>query len=197
MTIFGASIIFFIILGSLFIYNWMEYQAIREKFEDCDDSWCVYISGNVNYEMFVGISYMLNDSFSRVENREFQFFNSFGTRYNKTLSGVVLWDMLNQPNFLTDDANLIRFEASDGYKSIELPISIIRDFPEMVILVTHIDGQLIETKEDGGDGPLMAAVDFPSIMDNEEIIKIFEDHQQDFVYNSLYNVKYLDSIIVI
>lgn len=196
-TIIGASFIFFSVLGTLFIYNWNQYQANRDQFKDCNDAWCLKISGNVNYDMFVGISYLLNDSFARVENQEFQILNSFETKYNKTLSGVVLWDVLNQTGLLRDNSTLIRFQASDGYKSIELPLRIIQNFPEMIIIVTHIDGQLIPYKENGGDGPLMAGVDYPSIINDNELEQIFSDSQQDFVYNSQYNVKYLDSIIII
>ncbi|WP_371804206.1 hypothetical protein [Candidatus Lokiarchaeum ossiferum] len=197
ISIIGASIIFFSILGTLFIYNWNQYQTNRDQFKNCNDSWCVRISGNVNYEMSVGISYLLNDSFARVENQEFQVLNSFETNYNKTLSGVVLWDILNQTGLLRGNSSLIQFQASDGYKSFKLPLRIIQNFPKMIIIVTHIDGKLIPPKENGGDGPLMAAVDYPSLINDSEVEQIFNDNQQDFVYNSQYNVKYLNSIIII
>jgi len=81
--------------------------------------------------------------------------------------------------------------------TFEFPIRLIRIHPEMVIIVTHEDGQLLKPKELGGDGPLTAAVDFDCIKDDSEVQQIFEDNHQDFVHNSKFNVKYLDTIIVI
>ena len=197
LTILGAALIFFSVLGTLFVYNWNQYLKVREQFKDCNDSWCVNLTGNVNYEMSIGISYLLNDTFDRIENREFQILNRVETQYNKTMSGVILWDILNQTDFLRDNSTLLRFQASDGYRSFEIPIRIIKEFPEMVIIVTHIDGQRINLKENGGDGPLMGGVDYPCITNDPELEQIFSDRQQDFVYNSQYNVKYLDTIIII
>ena len=191
------SLIFFSSLGALFIYNWQEYQRLQEKFEECTDSYCLYISGNVNYEMFIGITSLLNGTFPRVEDAEFQVLNSYGNEYNRTVSGVPLWYLLNQTYLLKEDSLHIRFQASDGYKSLELPIQVLQNFPEMVLVVTHVDGELLDYKEDGGDGPLMAAVNFPSIADNTDVEQIFTNWHQDFVHNSKYNVKNLDSIIVI
>ena len=192
-----ATIIFSSILGSLFYYNWSQYAKIKEDFEDCDDSYCIRIMGNVNFEIFIGISYLLNDTFTLVENVEFHVVNSVGTEYNRTLSGVMLLDILTLYNLLGDEAEYIRFQSMDGYKTYNFPIRLIKDNPEMVIIVTHEDGKLLNPKELGGNGPLMAAVDYDCIKNDSEMQQIFEDKNQDFVHNSKFNVKYLDTIIVI
>jgi len=196
-NIFIATIIFSAIFGSLFIYNWNIYMETKNQFEVCDDSSCLRITGNVNAEKFIGISYLLNESFTRVENVEFHVVNSVGTEYNRTLSGVILLDILKLYNLLGEDAEYIRFKSIDGYTTYNFPIRLIRSNPEMVIIVTHEDGQLLDPKEFGGDGPLAAAVDYDCIKDDSELQQIFEDNHQDFVHNSKFNVKYLDTIIVI
>ena len=192
-----AVIIFSSIFGTLFIYNWNQYMETKDQFLECDDSSCLRITGNVSNEKFIGISYLLNESFDRVEDVEFHVVNSVGTEYNRTLSGVMLLDILKLYNLLRDDAEYIRFQSMDGYTTFNFPIRLIRNHPEMVIIVTHEDGELLESKESGGNGPLAAAVDFDCIKDDLEVQQIFKDYNQDFVHNSKYNVKYLDTIIVI
>ena len=192
-----ATIIFSAIFGSLFIYNWNLYMETRNQFEACDDSSCLWVTGNVNADKFIGISYLLNESFTRVENVEFHVVNSVGTEYNRTLSGVMLLDILKIYNLLGEDAEFIRFQSMDGYTTYNFPIRLIISNPEMVIIVTHEDGQLLDSKEMGGDGPLAAAVDFDCIKDDSEMQQIFEDKNQNFVHNSKFNVKNLDTIMVI
>ncbi|QEE16631.1 hypothetical protein DSAG12_02461 [Promethearchaeum syntrophicum] len=192
-----ATIIFSAIFGSLFIYNWNIYMETKNQFENCDDSSCLWITGNVNADKFIGISYLLNESFIRVENVEFNIVNSVGTEYNRTLSGVMLLDILKIYNLLREDAEYIRFQSMDGYTTYNFPIRLIRSNPEMVIIVTHENGQLLDSKELGGNGPLAAAVDFDCIKDDSEMQQIFEDNNQDYVHNSKFNVKYLDTLIVI
>ena len=192
-----ATIIFSAIFGSLFYYNWDLYMETKNQFKECDDSSCLRITGNVSNDKFIGISYLLNDSFTRVEDVEFHVVNSVGTEYNRTLSGVMLLDILMLYNLLGDDAEYISFKSIDLYTTFNLPIRLIRENPEMVIIVTHEDGQLLKSKELGGNGPLAAAVDYDCIKDDSEMQQIFEDKNQDFVHNSKFNVKYLDTIIVI
>ncbi len=192
-----AIIIFSAIFGSLFYYNWNLYMETKDQFNECDDSCCLRITGNVSDEKFIGISYLLNESFTRVEDIEFHVVNSFGTEFNRTLSGVMLLDILTLYNLLRDEAEYIKFKSMDGYTTYNFPIRLIRNNPEMVIIVTHEDGQLLKSKESGGIGPLAAAVDFDCIKDDSEMQHIFEDNHQDFVHNSKFNVKYLDTIEVI
>ena len=192
-----ATIVFSSIFGSLFIYNWNLYMETKDQFKVCDDSSCLRITGNVSNEKFIGISYLLNESFTRVENVEFNVVNAMGNEEIRNISGVILLDILKLYSLLGDDAEYIRFQSMDGYTTFNFPIRLIRNHPEMVIIVTHEDGQLLKPKELGGDGPLAAAVDFDSIKDDSEVQQIFEDYNQDFVHNSKYNVKYLDTIIVI
>ena len=192
-----ATIVFSAIFGTLFIYNWNLYMETKDQFEVCDDSSCLRITGNVSNEKFIGISYLLNESFTRVEDVEFHVLNMAGEEENRTISGVMLWDILKSYNLLGEDAEYIRFKSIDGYTTYNFPIRLIRSNPEMVIIVTHEDGQLLDSKEMGGDGPLAAAVDYDCIKDDSEMQQIFEDNHQDFVHNSKFNVKYLDTIIVI
>ena len=192
-----AIIIFSAIFGSLFYYNWNLYMETKDQFNECDDSCCLRITGNVSDEKFIGISYLLNESFTRVEDIEFHVVNSFEKEYNRTLSGVMLLDILTLYNLLGDEAEYIRFKSMDGYTTFNFPIRLIRNNPEMVIIVTHEDGQLLKSKESGGIGPLAAAVDFDCIKDDSEMQQIFEDNHQDFVHNSKFNVKWLDTIEVI
>ncbi len=192
-----ATIIFSAFFGALFYYNWNLYMKTKEQFKECDDTSCLRITGNVNDDKFIGISYLLNESFTRVEDVEFHVVNSVGTEYNRTLSGVMLLDILNLYNLLGEDAEYIRFQSMDGYTTYNFPIRLIRENPEMVIIVTHEDGKLLESKAKGGNGPLAAAVDYDCIKDDSELQRIFEDKNQDFIHNSKFNVKYLDTIIVI
>ncbi len=197
LNIIIAIIIFSAIFGSLFYYNWNLYMETKDQFNECDDSCCLRITGNVSDEKFIGISYLLNGSFTRVEDVEFHVLNMAGVEENRTISGVILWDILISYNLLGEDAEYIRFQSIDGYTTFNIPIRLIRSNPEMVIIVTHEDGQLLEPKTADGDGPLAAAVDFDCIKDDSEMQQIFEDNYQDFVHNSKLNAKNLDTIIVI
>ncbi|MHA1720283.1 MAG: hypothetical protein ACTSWX_04935 [Promethearchaeota archaeon] len=192
-----ASIVFSAILGTLFYYNWNRYIETKNLFKECNDTCCLRFTGNVIDEKFIGISYLLNGSFERVENAEFHVVNSVGTEYNITVSGVKLWDILKIFNLLGDDAKYIRFQSIDGYITYNFPIRLIRNNPELVLIVTHEDGQLLKPKEKGGDGPLKVAIDYDCIKDDPEMQRIFEENHQDFVHNSKFNVKNLDTIIVI
>lgn len=188
------SLIFFSTLGVLFAYNWQIRQDLLTKFKVCDDDWCIHFYGNVDQEMFVGISYLLNDTFERVENVPFHQVNMYNNTMDYNVSGVKLWDIISDLRILTSEAKSFRFEAIDGYVSYELPIEILRNFPDRILIITHINGKLIPPQEEGGSGPLKVAVFMDAIADNPEIEATFEKYNQEFVHNSKFSVKYLNMI---
>lgn len=194
IIIISFSLIFFSTIGILFAYNWQIRQDLLQKFEACEDDWCVRFYGNVQQEMFVGISYLLNDTFERVENVSFHQVNMYNNTSDFNVSGVKLWDIVSELRIISSEAETFRFEALDGYATYELPINILRNFPDKILIITHIDGELIKPQEEGGSGPLKVAVFMEAILDNPQIEATFEKYNQEFVHNSKFSVKYLNMI---
>ncbi|MHA1584587.1 MAG: hypothetical protein ACTSVU_03645 [Promethearchaeota archaeon] len=193
-NIIFAGVIFGLILGSLFYYNWQQYQDIQKKYGQCHDSACLRIYGSIPYERFVGITELMNGTFERVENITYFTLNSFNNSLSTTISGVLLWDILQKTGIDLSDAQYFRFESNDGYKTFEIPISLLRNHPEGFFIITQIDGEPIHPKSEGGDGPLKSGVLFSVLQENAEMQQIFTKYNQDFVHNSKFNVKCLDAI---
>ncbi len=192
LMIFG--IVFFASIGGLFAYNWQQRQDILSKFQDCEDDWCLRIYGNVQSELLIGISYLLNDTFERRENVSFHQLNMYNNTREFNISGVVLWDILKKSGIVGTDASSFRFESTDGYETYLLPISILKEHSDEILIVTHIDGEIIPYQADGGDGPLKVAVFMEAIQENPSVQKTFDEYNQNFVHNSKFSVKYLNMI---
>lgn len=191
------SIVFTITLASLFTYNWIEYQRVMQKYQQCDDTWCIRIYGNVQEESFFGISNVLNGDFERLENRSFYYLNMYNTSRTFNVSGIRVWDVLQSVKILLGDYEYIRFEATDGYKTYLIPISLVIENPDSFLIISHINGEPIPSKEDGGDGPLMSAVFLDALAQSPEMIQIFQDNLPpgfNHVHNSKFTVKYLNAI---
>ncbi|MCP4763985.1 MAG: hypothetical protein GY870_19590 [archaeon] len=191
IKIMASIIIFISIVGILFVYNW----SLIPK-NDCESD-CIVIYGNVSEEWSISVSSLRGIFYNREENMEFNMLNSYSTEWTILVSGVQLWDIFEKLDIINDNAEFIKFVASDGYFSPKLPIAIIRDNPESVILATHEDGELIKNKTQGGDGPIIPIVELDVVQNNETVIQIFEEINEDFVHNSKYKVKYLSRIEII
>jgi hypothetical protein len=123
--------------------------------------------------------------------------NSWATQYRKTVAGVSLADILQKTNFISEDAKYIQFQANDGFSSFKLPLQVVYDNPQYVLLIHRVNGQDLGFKEEGDDGPIMGFVALEAIQNNPEIIKIFQENGQDAIYNSVYNVKWVSTILII
>ena len=98
-----------------------------------------------------------------------------------------------------DNVTHIQFRANDGYKRPKLPISVMRNFPDDVLILTHIRNARIKPKEEGGDGPLLGYCSLSALQSNEEIIQWCaenNDYGGTHVYNTMFKVKYFVAIEV-
>ena len=190
----GASIIIFIsIITILLVYNF----ANVDYFE-CDEDNCIKIYGNVKEDAYIGRSDLLSGEFKIVEIDGFYVYNRFHNTYTVDIIGVQIWDILNRLDIYYDNTTRLIFESQDGYRSPSLPISIMKNFPDCVLLVTHEGGKLLKDKSSGGDGPIISAVSYNEVFENQEVLDFFDEElNQDFVYNSAYKAKWLTSIQVL
>ena len=182
---------------SLFIYNWVEYQKVLEKYAVCEDSSCVRIYGNIQEEVFIGLSDILDGDYERLENVSYDYLNMYQTSELYNVSGIRIWDILQYIQPILGDVTYFRFEATDGYETYLIPLRLVEAFPDDFLIISHIDGAPLSTKENGGDGPLMSAVFMDAIANDTEIIQLFQDMLLpgfDHVHNSKFSVKYLDAI---
>ena len=193
--IIAASVIFFSILISLFIYNWASYQV---QFDECNDpNGCIRIYGNVIDEKFVPISDLQNDgTFTYIDSQEYKIVNAWTTEYNKSVAGVSLNNIFKTLEIIPDNATYIQFEAVDNFKSFKLPIEVVRNFPNQVLLINKEDGKILEPKSDGGEGPIKGFVSLPALQNNQNVTEVFAENGEDTVYNSVFNVKYLSAVRV-
>ena len=193
-----VGIIYIGILASVIGWNWIQYQN-RLQLSPCEDeSWCVRVYGNVKEELSIGISYLTNnETFDYIPDTYFNMSNSWGTQYRRIYSGISVADILQSTQIIGPDAKYIQFESNDGFSSFLLPLQVVLENPQSVLLVHREGRQEIESKENGGDGPIMSFVALDILQNNTEILLIFQENGQDFAYNSVYNVKYCNSIKII
>jgi hypothetical protein len=195
LIISASTIIFFTILGSLFINYWQYQQNILENFQNCDDDdGCLRIYGNIVSEYYIGITDLKNGTFDRIENISYYQLNMYNNSVEYSISGVKLWDIFNVTGIFASGVEYFRFESTDGYVTYNLPIQFLLENPDAVIIVTQIDGEDIPPKAEGGDGPLESAIFLEPLLESEEVQEIFEDNNQDFVHNSKFSVKYFNMI---
>ena len=190
----GASIIIFVsIISILLVYNF----ANVDYFE-CENDNCIKIYGNVKETVYIEQSDLLSNHFKTEQLDDFYVYNRFHNDHTIDIIGVQIWDILNDLNIYFDNTTRLIFEAQDGYRSPSLPISILKNFPDCVLLVTHEDGRLLKDKASGGDGPIICAVSYDEVFENQEVLDYFEEELgTDFVYNSAYKVKWLTAIQII
>ncbi|UYP48718.1 hypothetical protein NEF87_005003 [Candidatus Lokiarchaeum ossiferum] len=191
------TVIFSGILVSLFVYNWVEYQKILEKYESCEETWCVRVYGEVTQESFIGYSNFIDDSIPRIENVSYFWKNMYNTTRTFNISGVRVWDVLQSMKQLLQNPQYFRFEATDGYLTYLLPFRLLEEHPDDFIIVTHIDGKIIPNRTNGGDGPLMSAVLMEGIENDPEVISLFQENLSpgfNHVHNSKFSVKYFNAL---
>lgn len=185
----------------LFEYNWNQLNSNNSNNNNSNNSseLCyLRIYGNIIEEKSIPYSAMVGTNYSRIENDPYEFLNSVGTRYNATISGVSLYSILMYYSLLTNTSTYIQFEADDGYKSPKLPLSILKNQPNSVLIATHENGVAYKAKSAAGDGPLVSAVRLDVIQNNQEVIDFLaEIGRADFVYNTAYKVKYLTAIYIV
>ncbi|MHA1520002.1 MAG: hypothetical protein ACTSRK_07440 [Promethearchaeota archaeon] len=192
-----ASFLLSTVLVSLFIYNWVEYQEVMEKYAVCEDTSCVRIYGNIQEEVFIGLSDILDGDFDRLENISYDYLNMYKTSEIFNISGIRVWDVLQSIRPILGDVTYFRFEATDGYGTYLIPLRLVEAFPDDFLIISHVNGIPLLTKEEGGDGPLMSAVSMDAIAEDPEIIQLFQDMLLpgfDHVHNSKFSVKYLNAI---
>ena len=196
-VIISTSIFIVVVLGGLFAYNWNLYQRNQQLYSECKEDGCLRIYGNVQQDLFIDPSYLMNNSFPQIENASYHILNSFHNTEDMYISGVALWEIFTQTQILGDNATYVRFEADDGYQTYFLPIRILRAHPDKVVIMTHIDGMPMLSKEEGGEGPLRIAVYLDVIANDTEVQDTFAQYFQTFVHNSKFSVKYLNAIYVL
>ena len=191
----ALSIIFCSILGFLIYYN---YTTLIPKLEEhCEGPAYFYIYGNTKKNISIPLEALLNGTYSRIENQNAFFRNAFGTEFNSTISGVLLWDILQKHDIIAENATHIYFEASDGYKSPKIPLSLLSKYPDQILLLTHEKNMILKAKEEGGDGPIKGYVSISAIENNQELRDLVEMGDDHHIYNTLFAVKWVAAIKII
>jgi len=205
----NAGIAIFIVAFSTavvitFLYDWniayppASQQSQSGKWVCVNETWCVTISGDVQSVVHIGLSKLQNGStFTYVPDKQYPMVNSVGTQYNATFAGISIADIFNKTKVLLPNATMLDFMGSDGYASFELPISVVLDNPNDVLLANRENGQVLGTKADGGDGPIMSFVALEALQGNSQVASIFRSNGESKVYNSLYAVKWCNSIVIL
>jgi hypothetical protein len=197
LKILLSSLVFLSILVPLIAVNLIEFQQ-RVLLMQCGESWCIRIYGNVKEEFNIGLSYFeKNDPFDYISVDSVAMLNRVGTSWTQAYAGVSLSDIFELTDCIPDNATLLRFEAVDGYKSFNLPIRIVTDNPDQIIICNSENGQILATKEQGGEGPLKSYVPLELIQNDAEVQQIYSDVGLDTVFNSAFSVKWLDAIYII
>jgi len=195
--------VYLLIILVLFQFNWNQLNSTNDNNNNNNSNTSsepcyLRIYGNILEEKSIPYSAMVGNNYTRIENDPYEFLNSVGTRYNATISGVSLYSILIYYSLLTNTSRYIQFEADDGYKSPKLPLSILIDHPNSVLIATHENGVTYKAKAAAGDGPLVSAVRLDVIQNNQEVKDFLaEIGRADFVYNTAYKVKYLTAIYVV
>jgi hypothetical protein len=152
----------------------------------------------IQEEIYIPLSDIQNnDTFNYINNKDFDMLNSWGTEYHRSYSGIALDDVLIKAGLTGLYDERLQFEADDGFKSFELPVRIVLSNPGMVLLAHKEENQLLEPKELGGDGPVKSVVSLEAIQNDTEVQAIFKSNGQNFVYNSVFAVKYCKWIKII
>jgi DMSO/TMAO reductase YedYZ molybdopterin-dependent catalytic subunit len=149
------GLFFSIIIGitiPLIVYNFLTIEN--------PSPWTVKIYGNVENEVYISYDDIVAGVYGLVENREFYFINSYGTEHYYNYTGVSVWYILNQTDVLTNTSSEIIFRAIDNYYTYEISLTEMAANPEYAILAFKRDGQILQPKESGGEGPLRAIVDY-------------------------------------
>jgi len=189
----------------LFLYNWnlLYGPSLGSKHQSAvwkcvNETWCVSITGNVNEIVQIGISKLRdNKTFTYVPDTQYAWLNSVGSSSTVSFAGVELADVLKKTKVLPSNATELRFVGTDGYSSFDLPISVVLANPDRVLLANRENNNALGTKDQGGDGPIKSFVALDVLQGNTEVAAIFQAQGQSTVYNSVYAVKWCNSIIII
>ena len=147
-------ILFAVIIGAtipFIIYNFQVQNPIL---------WELKITGNVTQEINVTYSQIVNGNYGLIENRPFYFINSYGTNYWEIYTGASLWEILNQTGVLPANATKFYFRSVDNYETGTLWLDNISEHPDYALIAFKLGNQVLLPKDQGGDGPLRAIVDY-------------------------------------
>ena len=170
VIVFGAIIASTI---PFLIYNYQVQNPIL---------WELKITGNVTHEVNVTYSQIVNGDYGLIENRPFYFINSYGTNFWQNYTGASLWQILNQTGVLPPNATKFYLQSVDNYVTGTLWLDNISANPDYVLIAFKLWNEVIQPKDQGGDGPLRAIVDYN--LTKPEV-------------NSQYWAKYVNTVIII
>ncbi len=145
----------------------------------------IYGSGTTD-EILVPYSDIVSDKYLSVQDGEFVILNKFNFTYTFFYSGASIWDILEDNGVVAGYATQLRFVASDNYKSEFIPLSLVRDNPNLVIIGYEENGKILEEQSKGGTGPLRSMVNLSVTI-----------QMSPPTYNSQFWVKYVNGIEVI
>jgi DMSO/TMAO reductase YedYZ molybdopterin-dependent catalytic subunit len=144
--------------------------------------WELKITGNVNQEITIQYQQIVNGTFGLVEDRPFFFKNSYGTEYWENYTGASLWQILNQTGVLPVNATQFYFRSVDNWVTNPLLLDDISAHPDFVLIAFKLGDEILLPKDQGGNGPLRAIVDYNLTKPN---------------VNSEYWAKYVNTVIII
>lgn len=179
----------------------INYELLVPKFKPGDEKY-FHIYGNtgsLKQNISIPMNSLYDGSFMIKEYINATFLNAFGRQYEEDIRGVVINEIFTRYDLMYENVTHIQFIAIDGYKSPKLPISVMKENPEEVLILTHIDGVQIKPKIKGGDGPLVGYCSLAVLQSNEEIIQWCaenNDYGGTHVYNTMFKVKYFVAIEV-
>lgn len=153
-------------------------QNTSEAFSDeqSDDSKTVLtIKGKVKENLRLSLSDLKLDKYRQVT-ADFDFKNSYGTKWTAEYTGTTLWSILEAEGILESDDLTFIFIGQDGYESpVALSIEdIAKKYENKVILAYEVEGQSLTAD----NGPVRSIID-------REVIQYLEPNH----YNSQFAVK--------
>ena len=159
---------------------WLMMIASLE-FDPLQDPNKITIEGNgISTPISLSVSELTSGKYDIVEDKTFHIKNSFDTEYDVVYSGILLWSIIEEENFLVQSPSRLefRFYARDGYSSPKfLNLSIVEANPDSVFLAFEENGVPLSV-----EGPLRSVMD-QSIMPAGE-------------YSSQYSVQKLNKIVI-
>ncbi len=151
------------------------------------DVWNLKIYGSgVTEVTLIPYSDITSGKYRSVQDAKFAILNQYNYNYTYYYSGASIWDILEDNGIVEPSATKMRFIASDNYRSEFIPLSLVRNNPDLAIIGYEENGHILEEQSKGGDGPLRSMV---NLSVTQQMIPP--------TYNSQFWVKYVNGIEVI
>ncbi|MBD3353341.1 MAG: molybdopterin-dependent oxidoreductase [Candidatus Lokiarchaeota archaeon] len=147
-----------------------------------NNSWTLTLKGEVSQEVSINLQDIYDETYGTAYTREFLYKNEYGTQYTNEYTGIRLWDIIQNTSIDIDtEADSFYFQGIDGWFSPIISLSDLENNPEMFIVCFKENGEFLKYKNEGGDGPLRAVVDF-AITDPDPNAKYWSKYLAEIIF---------------